>query len=69
MLNQEPSEKSYRYGIESFYSGLDKYMIKIDPMGLLIWENPYSILSDNLLPLSSLSLPEYKIIIAPASKS
>lgn len=61
--------KVYRFGIEQFYEGLDRYMLNVDPMGLLIWENPYSLLNSNLSPLSSLQMPEHKIIIAPASKS
>lgn len=27
----------YRFGIDKFYDNLDRYMPKIDPMGLLIW--------------------------------
>lgn len=44
-------------------------MTKVDGMGLLIWENPYNILGKNLLPISSMSEIEYKIIVAPPSRS
>ena len=43
-------------------------MLKVDPMGVLIWQNPYNVISSSL-PISSLAKPKYKIIIAPPSKS
>ena len=56
-------------GIDSFYLNLEKFLVKTDPMGLLIWENPYSVSTLDMQPISSLPYPPYKIIIAPPSRS
>ena len=67
--NESSGPSNNMLGVDSFYSNLERFIMKTDPMGLLIWENPYSVLDERWSPISSLPYPAYKVIIAPPSRS
>ena len=67
MSRSRKSEKMI--GISKFYSSLGRFLLKAEIMGSLIWENPYKADDEGSAPISSISYPPYKVIIAPPSKS